>query len=172
MIILLGYMGVGKSSVAKRLADQLQTRFIDLDHYIEEKENMSIKDIFNRKGEIHFRKIENQYLKELLTSKEYEIIALGGGTPCYANNMHLVNAEDVQSFYLKMGLDSLTNRLFKIKANRPLISHIPTLEELKDFVRKHLFERQFYYQQAKHSIDVSQLSIEQVTQSILDYFST
>lgn len=169
MIVLLGYMGVGKSSVAQHLATKMDYEYIDLDDYIEQKENKSIKTIFNQKGEIYFRKIEHQCLKELLTSKAFDIIALGGGTPCYANNMEMVNAKEHQSFYLKMDLVSLTNRLFKIKENRPLISHLSTLEDLMDFVRKHLFERQFYYQQAKHSIDVSALSVEEVVDKIQYY---
>ena len=167
MIILLGYMGVGKSSVAKQLAKTLNLKYIDLDDFVEQKENKSISDIFKEKGEIYFRKIENQYLNELLSSKSYDILALGGGTPCYANNLELINANEHQSFYLKMDLTALTERLFRIKANRPLIAHILEPEEMKDFIRKHLFERQFYYLQAKHIIDVSRLSIEEVVEAIL-----
>lgn len=161
-------MGVGKSSVSKQLASELDYKYIDLDHYIESKENSSITNIFDQKGEIYFRKMEHQYLKELLDSKALEIIALGGGTPCYANNMELVNSDEYQSFYLKMDLDSLTNRLFDIKDNRPLIAHITDREELKDFIRKHLFERQFYYLKAKHTIDVSTLTLNEVVEKILE----
>jgi len=166
MIVLLGYMGVGKSSVSKQLAAKLGCKFIDLDHYIEMRENKSITAIFKQKGEIYFRKIEHLYLKELLNANTFDIIALGGGTPCYANNMDLINSGPHQSFYLKMNLDSLTERLFQIKENRPLLSHIATLEDLNDFVRKHLFERQFYYQQAKHTIDVSSLTVEEIVNRI------
>jgi len=169
MIVLLGYMGVGKSSVSKQLANALGCKFIDLDDYIEDREKKSIQAIFKQKGEIYFRTIEHRYLKELLCSKAYDIIALGGGTPCYANNMDLINSGNHQSFYLKMNLDSLTDRLFQIKENRPLISHISNMQELKDFVRKHLFERQFYYQQAKHTIDVSKLTVGEMTHTILDH---
>ena len=168
MIILLGYMGVGKSTVGKQLAASLKCQFIDLDNYIEQKENTSITSIFKQKGEIFFRKIESQYLKGLLDSKEYEIIALGGGTPCYANNMDLIKTYQNSTFYLKMELNVLADRLYQIKDTRPLLSHIDDRSELKDFIRKHLFERQFYYIQANYTIDVSTLAIEEIVNNILN----
>ena len=168
MIILLGYMGVGKSTVGKQLAASLKCQFIDLDNYIEQKENTSITSIFKQKGEIFFRKIESQYLKALLDSKEYEIIALGGGTPCYANNMDLIKTYQNSTFYLKMELNVLADRLYQIKDTRPLLSHIDDRGELKDFIRKHLFERQFYYMQANYTIDVSTLAIEEIVNNILN----
>ena len=168
MIILLGYMGVGKSTVGKQLAASLKCQFIDLDNYIEQKEKTSITSIFKQKGEIFFRKIESQYLKGLLDSKEYEIIALGGGTPCYANNMDLIKTYQNSTFYLKMELNVLADRLYQIKDTRPLLSHIDDRSELKDFIRKHLFERQFYYMQANYTIDVSTLAIEEIVNNILN----
>ncbi len=99
-ITLLGYMGSGKSTIAKIVASRLNLTALDLDEYIIEKEGCSIPDIFQKKGEIYFRKIENQYLKELLESDQSYVLALGGGTPCYANNMELILQES-KSFYLR-----------------------------------------------------------------------
>ena len=90
-IVLLGYMASGKSNIGKKLSKKLSMSFIDLDDYIIEKEKMTISDIFKAKGEIYFRLIENKYLKEILLEKKDFILSLGGGTPCYANNMEEIN---------------------------------------------------------------------------------
>ncbi|MDD3723627.1 MAG: shikimate kinase, partial [Lutibacter sp.] len=89
-IVLLGYMASGKSAVGRILSEKLNIQFIDLDSFIEEKEQLSISEIFETKGEIYFRKIEGIYLQELLNSKESTVISLGGGTPCYGNNIDLI----------------------------------------------------------------------------------
>ena len=120
-IVLLGYMASGKSSIGKKLAKMLSMKFLDLDDYIIEKEGMSISKIFKDKGEIYFRKIENKYLKEALTKKEDFILALGGGTPCYGNNMDEVNKNETISIYLQGSNLTMTKRLIKKKAKRPLI---------------------------------------------------
>lgn len=81
-VVLLGYMGSGKSTVGIKLAKKLSLPLIDLDHFIEEKEQMSIGELFQNKGEIYFRKQEMSYLEFLLSSSEAMILSLGGGTPC------------------------------------------------------------------------------------------
>lgn len=162
-------MSSGKSSVGQLLARQLNRKFIDLDQYISEQAQMSISDIFKNKGELFFRKLEHKSLSEVLNHSKNEnlIVALGGGTPCYYNNMELINQEDdVTSIYLKLNIESLLNRLWKEKVNRPLIAHYTDKDGLEEFIRKHLFERQFFYLQAQHTMDVSKLSLEEVTLSI------
>jgi shikimate kinase len=89
-IVLLGYMASGKSAVGKVLAEALHVQFVDLDSFIEEREQLSIAKIFETKGEIYFRKMESVHLQELLNSKEFFIISLGGGTPCYGKNMEFI----------------------------------------------------------------------------------
>lgn len=168
-IVLLGYMSSGKSSVGKQLAKHLQIQFVDLDHYIETKLKMNISEIFQQKGEIFFRKIENECLKEVLDSSEHEnlVLALGGGTPCYYNNMELINQqENTTSFYLKQNIQTLLERLWEEKESRPLIAHYQDLSGLEEFIRKHLFERQFFYLQAKHILDVSNINITQIIETI------
>ncbi|MCT8340969.1 AAA family ATPase [Flavobacteriaceae bacterium TK19130] len=153
-IILLGYMGSGKSSVGKRLANKLKYSFIDLDSQIENKTEMSIAEIFQVKGEIWFRNYEKQALDELLERDEAMVISLGGGTPCYGTVMEeLLLHPNNMTVYLKTDLDILTDRLWPEMESRPLISHLQTKESLKDFIRKHLFERFPYYSQAKLTVE-------------------
>lgn len=152
-LVLVGYMASGKSTIGKKLSKLMDFEFVDLDYYIEKKENLTVSEIFKTKGEIYFRKIEQQYLKEITTNAEKTIISLGGGTPCFYDTMGWLNALDnFKSIYLKTNLDVLTNRLYKDN-QRPLVSHIKTKEELKDFIAKHLFERSFYYNQAQIVIE-------------------
>jgi len=105
-IVLLGYMASGKSTVSRLLAKKLGLNAIDLDDYIIKKEGASVGDIFKNKGEIYFRVQENKYLLELLNSDKSFVLALGGGTPCYANNMALIK-EYAISIYLKANLITL-----------------------------------------------------------------
>ncbi|WP_250432722.1 shikimate kinase [Hanstruepera flava] len=148
-IILMGYMASGKSIIGQKLAQILDWQFIDLDEVIEEKESLSVTDIFNTKGEIFFRKVENQCLSEVLINSNKSVIALGGGTPCYGNNINLITKNNnVTSIYLSVGIAELTKRLFHDKANRPLVAHISNLDDMAEFVGKHLFERLSHYNQA------------------------
>ncbi|GIM53207.1 shikimate kinase [Capnocytophaga cynodegmi] len=164
-IILLGYMGSGKSTLGKSLAQRKNLQFIDLDTYIEEKENTSIKEIFNTKGEIYFRKRESFYLNELLLSEKDFVLALGGGTPCFGNNMDLVSKLTKNTFYLKYAPKSLTERLLLEKKSRPLISDLKD-EDLEDFIRKHLFERNTFYTKANYIITMDNLSLEESLEKI------
>lgn len=164
-IILIGYMGSGKSTVAKELAAALSLPFIDLDDYIVDKEKKSIKDIFEAKGEIYFRLQESKYLKEILEQETDAVLALGGGTPCYANNMELIKKES-QSFYLKGGIATICNRLRSEKQQRPLIASLSD-EQLTEFIAKHLFERRNFYEQADQSISIDNKSIHELLQELL-----
>lgn len=152
-IVLLGYMASGKSSIGKKISKSLQTEFIDLDDYIIEKENRSIADVFAKKGEIYFRKIEHQYLKEILEQKTNFILSLGGGTPCYAGNMELIKKSNTISIYLQGNVPTMVKRLIKKKAKRPIIASLGD-DKIPEFVAKHLFERRFFYEQANIIIKI------------------
>jgi shikimate kinase len=165
MIILLGYMGSGKSLVGKLLAEKLAYDFIDLDHFMEEKERISIAELFKGKGELYFRKKESLYLKEILTTQKETVIALGGGTPCYGDNMTLILKHTPYVFYLKAALRTLVNRLEKDQNSRPLLGSLKK-EDLPDFVRKHLFERSYFYLKAPHSIAVDNSPPEDIAKKI------
>ena len=153
VLVLIGYMASGKSTLGKILAEKLSYGFLDLDDYIEEKENSTIKDIFKLKGEIHFRKLETHYLKELLATKTNLVLSLGGGTPCYGNNMDVIlKAPNTTSIYLKALIPTLIERLKNEKAKRPLIAHIQTDDLLAEFIGKHLFERSQFYSLASLTV--------------------
>ena len=164
-IILLGYMASGKSTLVKYLAKKLEIEAIDLDDYIVDKEKDSIKNIFKKKGEIYFRNQENIYLKELIFNDKNFVLSLGGGTPCYSNNMTLLH-DLPNSFYLKANLETLYDRLRIQKAERPLISELDD-DKLHEFIAKHLFERSPYYDLAKHKIIVDNKTTELIGNEIL-----
>lgn len=150
ILALIGYMASGKSTIGRILAKNLDYSFIDLDDFIEEKEEMTVADIFKTKGEIYFRKIESQYLKEIILEKDHVVLSLGGGTPCYNNNMEFIlNAQQVKSIYLKASIKTLIDRLKNEKSKRPLVAHIETDDALAEFIGKHLFERGQFYNQAE-----------------------
>src|SRR3970282_2462781 len=106
-IILLGYMGCGKSTIANKLSKIIEIPFVDLDKKIEEKTNLSINAIFEKHGEIYFRKLEHEVFVELLNSPDNLIIGLGGGTPCYANNTELLKGDNIVSIYLQASVETL-----------------------------------------------------------------
>lgn len=162
---LIGYMGSGKSSLGKLLATELKIPFYDLDAYIEGQENQTIADIFKTKGEIYFRRLEHEKLKELLKENVNMVLALGGGTPCYAGNMDLL-LENGTSIYLQYPLEVLVDRLWLAKEQRPVIAHLGTKELLEDFVRKHLFERAPYYMQATHKIKLEQGTLKEAVHEL------
>ena len=161
-------MGSGKSSVANSLSKQLNLVSKDLDREIERIENKSITELFSERGEIYFRKKEAELLQTLLAEPSSMVLALGGGTPCYGTIMQDLNANDaVITVYLKLSLDALTERLFQEKEKRPLIAHLQTKELLNDFIRKHLFERSYYYNQASIIIDTDGKQIDEISRAIL-----
>jgi shikimate kinase len=164
-IVLLGYMGCGKSTIANSLSKSSNIPFVDLDKYIEQKVNLPINAIFELHGEIYFRKLEHELFVELLNTPETMIIGLGGGTPCYANNHELLKGDGVQSVYLKASIETLVNRLVSNRSKRPLVAD-KTEEELKEFVAMHLFERSYYYNQAQYIVSVDNKSIYQTVMDI------
>jgi shikimate kinase len=165
-IILLGYMGCGKSTIAKRLSNSTEIPFVDLDKSIEERTNLTINEIFKLHGEIYFRKLEREVFIDLLKAPNDLIIGLGGGTPCYANNHELLKGQNIVSIYLKASVDTLFERLVSNKSKRPLIAN-KTDEEMKEFIAKHLFDRSFYYNQAQHKLVIDGKSKDETVQDIL-----
>ena len=150
IISLLGYMGSGKTHIAKLLSDEKKIELLDLDKFIVKHNKASVSDIFEKKGELYFRKLERQALEEILASKKDIILSLGGGTPVYFNNMEIINHNSI-SFFLQASVGQLFERLTKQKEKRPLIAKIND-QELPEFIAKHLFERNPYYSKAQHTI--------------------
>lgn len=163
-IVLLGYMASGKSAVGKILAKQNNLQFIDLDTFIEEREELTISEIFEHKGEIYFRKKEADYLSELLSLEQDLIISLGGGTPCYGNNMQEIIKKGI-SFYLKASINTIFERLQGETSQRPLVATIGQ-ENLKVYIAKHLFERSAFYDKASHTIVVDAKSLNEISGEI------
>jgi len=163
-IILVGYMGSGKSTIAQKLSEVLDLKMIDLDEYIVEKEGISIPEIFKKKGEIYFRKLETKTLEEIFKSEKNYVLSVGGGTPCYDNNINLITRYGV-SFYLKASLQTLNERLLKEKNSRPLIKNIRD-QDLLEFIAKHLFERNLYYEKTDHTIKIDGKDVKEIVEEI------
>lgn len=143
---MIGYMGSGKTTVGKKLAAYLSLSFIDLDHFIEGKYMKTIPQLFEEFGEEKFRKIESVALQEV-TAFEDVVVSTGGGTPCFYDNMEVMNNSGV-TVYIEADAEELTNRLMASKGVRPLIKG-KSREELLPFVAEHLAERDHFYNEAK-----------------------
>ena len=167
-IVVLGYMGCGKTTVSNKLKAILDLPLFDLDQFIENEFEMTISEIFNTKGQIEFRRIENRYLKILLNKKEKSIISLGGGTPCYHNNMDIILSFSKNVFFINTSAEILSSRLFKEKSIRPIIESISSISELKDFISKHLFERIVFYNQANYVINDDDKGIDDLCNKIVN----
>ena len=165
-IILLGYMGCGKSTIAHRLSNITTIPCFDLDKCIEERTNLSIKEIFEQHGEIYFRKLEREVLINLLNAPDDLILGLGGGTPCYANNHELLKGDNIMSIYLKASVNTLFERLVSNKSKRPMIAD-KSNDELKEFIAKHLFDRSFYYNEAQYKVTIDGKTKDETAQEIL-----
>jgi shikimate kinase len=164
-VVLIGYMGSGKSVIAKKLASNLQLTCLELDVLVEKKSKMAIETIFSTKGELYFRKLEHELFLEQMQSNDTFILSTGGGTPCYYNNHELLKSDNCISIYLKASIATLYDRLVHGRAKRPLLA-ISSEEKLKEFIAKHLFERSFYYNQANYTINVDDKTIEEIVAEI------
>lgn len=168
IVVLIGYMASGKTSIGKKLANKLSYDFIDLDDLIEEKENLTVSQVFKSKGEVYFRNQEHLHLKEVLNTKNNIVLSVGGGTPCYSNNIDIiVNNNKVKSIYLKASIATLTEKLMRKKAKRPLIAHIETEAAMAEFIGKHLFERVQFYNQAEIMLPVDNKTKDVIVEDII-----
>ena len=167
-IVLLGYMGCGKTTISNKLEAILNLPKFDLDQIIEKEYKMSISEIFNKKGQIEFRRIERIFLKKLLNNKDKSIISLGGGTPCYHDNMETILKYSKNVFFINTSPELLSERLFKQRSKRPIIESINSIIKLKEFISKHLFERIIFYNQANHIILDSNQGIDSTCNKIIE----
>lgn len=153
-IILIGYMGAGKTTVGKALAKELRMPFYDLDWYIESRMHKTVKAIFDERGEAGFRKIEHNMLHEVAEFEDI-IISCGGGTPCFFDNIDYMNRQG-ETVYLKATPEVLYGHLKMGKTIRPLLLN-KTADEVRVFIREQLAQREPYYSKAKHVLDVNLL---------------
>lgn len=156
-IYLVGYMGAGKSTCAKRLANKFNWDFIDLDQVFESRYKISIADFFAKYDEFLFRRLERELLQETSTLQN-TIIATGGGTACHYHNMGWMNENGI-TVYLQMSPSAITNRLIYAKKKRPLVAK-KNPEELFNFVKDHMRQRAIFYSQAQIVIEAESLQLD------------
>ena len=163
-IIIIGYMGAGKTTVGKALSRELGIPFYDLDWYIESRMRKTVPQIFAQKGEEGFRIIEHNMLHEVAEFEDV-IISCGGGTPCFFNNMEYLNSQG-ETIYLKATPEVLHKHLRMGKTIRPLLLD-KSPEEMLLFIREQLQHREPFYLKARHTLDVNLLdSYEKINISV------
>jgi len=158
-VFLVGMMGSGKSFCSKKLASKLDTSPYDLDHLIELLEEKTIAEIFKEDGEVFFRNKETEVLKWFAEKKNF-VVATGGGTPCFNNNMQWMNEQGI-TIWLNESIEVLVQRLKKEKEHRPLIKNLSD-NELASFLINKLEERKPFYSLATHTITYSSIKDKDV----------
>jgi len=153
-IILVGYMGAGKTTVGRQLAKALDLQFYDLDWYIETRMHRKVSEIFAERGEEGFRTIERNMLHEVAEFEDV-VLSCGGGTPCFFDNMDYMNRQ-AQVVYLKASPEVLSKHLEMGRVERPLIKGKKG-DELLEHIRRQLAEREPYYGKARYELDVNLL---------------
>ncbi|MDO4215551.1 MAG: shikimate kinase [Bacteroidales bacterium] len=162
-IILLGYMGAGKTTVGRELAKRLNLRFYDLDWYIESRFKKKVSEIFALEGEEGFRKKERNMLHEVAEFEDV-VISLGGGAPCFFDNMEYIN-QQADTVYLKGTPEVLFQHLMMAKGKRPLLEG-KNPEELKAYIEESLQGREPFYSQAKYVYNIEVMgTVEMVDKS-------
>ena len=155
-------------TIGKSLSKKLGYKFVDLDDYIVKKEGNTVNEIFKSKGEIYFRKTESLLLNEIIQNNDKLVLSLGGGTPCYGDNMNLMLGKtNAKTIYLKATIKTLSKRLRIEKNKRPLISHLESEELLTEFIGKHMFERSQYYSQANLTVFTDNKTENAIVESII-----
>jgi shikimate kinase len=165
-IFLTGFMGSGKSSLGKELADGIDFKFEDLDAYIEKKTKMSIQTIFDEMGIRKFRSLEKEYLKQILEKQRSSVIALGGGTMCSQANIKLLQKYGL-IVYIKLPAKELAKRLENNTEHRPLLRGLKGVELLKG-IKKLLNAREKYYKQAHISVNGVNLKSRDLVRTIIE----
>ncbi len=169
LLFICGFMGCGKTTQGKKLAKEMGYYFIDLDDYISNQHDKTITDLFQEVGEDEFRKIESQALQECINDNLKALIATGGGTPCFNNNLQLMKANG-KLIYLKMDSESLYNRLFNAKQDRPLIKDKAN-EEMLLYIENLLKIRESFYNQADIITSGVTVDIDALKQEVLKHIS-
>ncbi len=142
-------MGAGKTTLGKKLARKLGYSFYDIDKAFEHKYKTSVDLFFHKYGEEVFRQLEHELLVSTFRFTN-TVISTGGGTPCFYNSMELINKNGI-SLYIKLSPEALYRRLTEAKKRRPLVAK-KNEDELKQFIKDKLKEREEYYLQAQYQI--------------------
>ncbi|HXU28856.1 MAG TPA: shikimate kinase [Bacteroidia bacterium] len=163
VVFLIGMPACGKTSIGKRLAKKLQFTFLDLDHHLADKENKSVATIFSEKGEDFFRELEAKYLKEITNTSTNTIISVGGGTPCFHNNLSFMLSTG-KVFYLNTSAETLFQRL-KGESKRPMFLDL-TEEQIKEKINSLLQQREVFYLKAHHTISTAHKSDDVIVEEM------
>ena len=167
LIFICGFMGCGKTTQGKKLAKEMGYYFIDLDDYISNQCDKTITELFKEVGEEQFRIIETKALNECIANNVKALIAVGGGTPCFNDNMSvMVNGGKV--VYLKMDADALYNRLFNAKQDRPLIKDKEN-EEMLLYIENLLKTREVFYNRSQIITSGVTVDIDVLMKDILKF---
>lgn len=164
-IILIGYMGAGKTTVGHQLAAALGLPFYDLDWYIQMRFHRTVDELFQERGEEGFRELEHNMLHEVAEFEDV-IISCGGGTPCFFDNMDYLNAQG-QVVYLQAEPEVLYKHLLMGKTERPLLKG-KTSDELIAYIREQLEKREPFYKKANHTFDVSLMDSREKIQTTVN----
>lgn len=165
LVFLIGFMGCGKSYVGRNLAPLMGFEYLDIDKHIEEMEGLTVKEIFEQKGEAYFRQKEKEII-HALDSSENRIVSTGGGAPCFFDNMDVMNEKGL-TIYLNRTKKLVIYRLLKGQHKRPLLTGL-SAEELEKFYDERLESRKPYYEKAK--IFAGDAGVEEIKEMI-DNFS-
>ena len=156
-IILIGFMGVGKTSLGKKLAKKLNWQFLDTDKWIEKKTGLAITAIFEQKGEVYFRELERNCIDESRVLQN-TVISVGGGLPCFGDAMSVLNSFGT-TIYLKLEPQEIARRLSESKIERPLLVGMHG-EDLARYIENKLNEREQFYEQAQHTVRPDRFFLE------------
>jgi len=163
-IFLVGFMASGKSSVGKKLANKLELPFVDLDDYIEEKYNTTIRLLIYDQGMDKFREIEKESLERIIKQYENAVLSTGGGTPCYFDNMKVMNNSGT-TVYLEVDIPTLVDRLMHAKKDRPLIWG-KSRSDLTVYAKELLSKRQADYEKAKYKVSGKNLKLDSIIELV------
>ncbi len=163
-IFLIGFMGAGKSFWGQQLAQKIGVPFFDLDEQVINAEEKDINQIFQEHGEEYFRIKEKEVLHILSESHESFVMACGGGTPCYFNNIEYMNRNGI-SVWINTPVPLLVDRLLKEKEHRPLLKDLSETE-LKNFIAKKLADRRIYYEQASLFLEEENITLDHFIKKI------
>ena len=157
-IVLIGYMGAGKTTLGKALAQSMGLQFYDLDWWIEEKSGCTITQIFAQQGEDAFREIERQALHEVM-EKDDIVLSVGGGTPCFFDNIDYMNHQ-AHTIYLNASVETLKTHIRMGGSKRPLVDG-KSDEELTEYITASLQKREIYYRQATFQVQIATITREE-----------
>ena len=163
-IFLIGFMGSGKTHWGQLLSQKLSIPFFDMDEQVVSHEGKSIVEIFSEKGEEYFRLLEKDVLHIITESHDKFVMACGGGSPCYFNNIDYMNQSGT-TVWINTPVDALFQRLITEKEKRPLIKGL-TDEQLKSYISKKFADRRIYYEQADVMMDEEPVQLEKLVEKI------